>query len=90
MGFNELGSSAHDQLSPTISISSHFMHLEILNLYKQFKTKKGTLEALKNINLHVETGEFVCAVGASGSGKIYFIEADRWFRISYFRENYSR
>ena len=45
------------------------MHLEILNLYKQFKTKKGSLEALKDINLHVETGEFVCVVGASGSGK---------------------
>ena len=45
------------------------MHLEILNLYKQFKTKKGNVEALKDINLHVETGEFVCVVGASGSGK---------------------
>ena len=45
------------------------MHLEITNLSKQFKTKKGTLVALKDINLHVETGEFVCAVGASGSGK---------------------
>ena len=45
------------------------MYLEILNLYKQFKTKKGNIEALKNINLHVATGEFVCVVGASGSGK---------------------
>jgi NitT/TauT family transport system ATP-binding protein len=45
------------------------MHLEISNLYKDFTTKKGTITALKNINLHVETGEFVCVVGASGSGK---------------------
>ena len=45
------------------------MHLEISNLYKQFPSKKGILVALKNINLHVETGEFVCVVGASGSGK---------------------
>ena len=45
------------------------MHLEILNLYKEFKTDKGTVLALKDINLHVETGEFVCVVGASGSGK---------------------
>lgn len=45
------------------------MHLEISNLYKQFPSKKGTLVALKNINLYVETGEFVCVVGASGSGK---------------------
>ena len=45
------------------------MHLEISNLYKEFPTKKGTILALQDINMHVETGEFVCVVGASGSGK---------------------
>ena len=45
------------------------MHLEIKNLGKEFITKQGKIVALENINLHVETGEFVCAVGASGSGK---------------------
>ncbi|MDJ0744086.1 MAG: ABC transporter ATP-binding protein [Xenococcaceae cyanobacterium MO_167.B27] len=45
------------------------MHLELSNLYKEFFTKKGTVVALKDINMHVETGEFVCVVGASGSGK---------------------
>ena len=45
------------------------MHLEISQVYKQFATKKGTTVALENINMHVETGEFVCVVGASGSGK---------------------
>ncbi|MEB3213667.1 MAG: ABC transporter ATP-binding protein [Leptolyngbyaceae bacterium] len=45
------------------------MHLEVSNVYKQFETRRGPLVALKDINLHVETGEFVCAVGASGSGK---------------------
>jgi NitT/TauT family transport system ATP-binding protein len=45
------------------------MHLEINNLSKTFDTKQGNIVALKAINLHVETGEFVCAVGASGSGK---------------------
>ncbi|NET54218.1 MAG: ABC transporter ATP-binding protein [Merismopedia sp. SIO2A8] len=45
------------------------MHLEVSTLYKQFPTQRGPLLALKNINIHVETGEFVCAVGASGSGK---------------------
>ena len=45
------------------------MHLEISQLHKQFSTKKGTTVALKDINLYVETGEFVCVVGASGSGK---------------------
>ncbi|MEY2858014.1 MAG: hypothetical protein RLZZ74_2326 [Cyanobacteriota bacterium] len=45
------------------------MHLKISQLHKQFKTKNGAVIALKDINLHVETGEFVCVVGASGSGK---------------------
>ena len=45
------------------------MHLELSHLSKEFTTKKGTIVALKDINMHVETGEFVCAVGASGSGK---------------------
>ncbi|MEO0835981.1 MAG: ABC transporter ATP-binding protein [Cyanobacteria bacterium J06642_3] len=45
------------------------MHLEISHLYKQFTSKKGTTIALKDINIHVETGEFICTVGASGSGK---------------------
>ncbi|MEM9510679.1 MAG: ABC transporter ATP-binding protein, partial [Cyanobacteria bacterium P01_E01_bin.35] len=42
------------------------MHLEVSSLYKQFPSKKGTIVALKDINMHVETGEFVCTVGASG------------------------
>jgi NitT/TauT family transport system ATP-binding protein len=45
------------------------MHLEVTNLTKAFKTRKGSLMALEGINLHVEGGEFVCVVGASGSGK---------------------
>ncbi|MEL6442066.1 MAG: ABC transporter ATP-binding protein [Cyanobacteria bacterium J06621_8] len=45
------------------------MHLEISRLYKQFPSKSGAIVALKDINIHVETGEFVCTVGASGSGK---------------------
>jgi NitT/TauT family transport system ATP-binding protein len=45
------------------------MHLEVSQVYKQFATDQGPLTALKDISMHVETGEFVCAVGASGSGK---------------------
>jgi NitT/TauT family transport system ATP-binding protein len=45
------------------------MHLEITDLYKSFPTQQGPLSVLENIKLHVETGEFVCVVGASGSGK---------------------
>lgn len=45
------------------------MYLEVKQLSKQFATKRGPLVALKDINLHIQGGEFVCAVGASGSGK---------------------
>jgi len=45
------------------------MHLEVSQLYKQFPTRNGLLVALKDINMHIQEGEFVCAVGASGSGK---------------------
>jgi len=45
------------------------MHLEVANLSKHFATKSGTVTALESVDLHVETGELVCAVGASGSGK---------------------
>jgi NitT/TauT family transport system ATP-binding protein len=45
------------------------MHLEVSQVHKHFETPQGLLMVLKDINLHVETGEFVCAVGASGSGK---------------------
>lgn len=45
------------------------MHLEVANLSKRFTTKSGTVTALESVDLHVETGELVCAVGASGSGK---------------------
>ena len=45
------------------------MHLEVNHLHKQFPTPNGTIVALKDINIHIEEGEFICAVGASGSGK---------------------
>ncbi|MEM7126943.1 MAG: ABC transporter ATP-binding protein [Chloroflexota bacterium] len=46
------------------------MHLEISSLTKEFRRKRGApFTALQDINMHIETGEFVCVVGASGSGK---------------------
>ncbi|MGF1537618.1 MAG: ABC transporter ATP-binding protein [Elainellaceae cyanobacterium] len=45
------------------------MHLEVNGLSKHFETRRGPLVALEDVNLHVETQEFVCVVGASGSGK---------------------
>jgi NitT/TauT family transport system ATP-binding protein len=45
------------------------MHLEFIDVCKDFSVKRGAVTALQGINMHVETGEFVCVVGASGSGK---------------------
>ena len=41
----------------------------IENVGMQFFTKKGTFEALRNINLNITQGEFVSIIGHSGCGK---------------------
>lgn len=43
--------------------------LKIKNINKTFITKHKTVQTLKNINLEIEAGEFVCIVGSSGCGK---------------------
>jgi NitT/TauT family transport system ATP-binding protein len=45
------------------------MYLQINKLNKNFETKQGSLQVLKDINMTIKQGEFICAVGASGSGK---------------------
>lgn len=43
--------------------------LDISNVNKIYKTKKGQVKALSNIKLHVRSKEFVALVGTSGCGK---------------------
>jgi len=43
--------------------------LSVKNVNKTFDSAQGKVEALKDINLRVEEGEFVCLVGPSGCGK---------------------
>lgn len=43
--------------------------IKISNLSKSYYTLNGEVEALKNLNLEIKEGEFVCIVGSSGCGK---------------------
>lgn len=43
--------------------------VEIKNVSKNYELHKISVPALKNINLHVEAGEFLALAGPSGSGK---------------------
>jgi len=43
--------------------------LVVENVSKVFVTKRGNVEALENISLQVNEGQFVCFVGRSGCGK---------------------
>jgi len=43
--------------------------IELHNVSKTFHSKKGSVEALRNINLTVDEGEFITLVGRSGCGK---------------------
>ncbi|HVX58520.1 MAG TPA: ABC transporter ATP-binding protein [Candidatus Saccharimonadales bacterium] len=43
--------------------------IELKNITKTFKLGDETLNALDNVNLSVQAGEFVAVVGPSGSGK---------------------
>lgn len=43
--------------------------LKLVNVNKIYTTREHTIHVLKNINLHVEEGEFIAIMGPSGSGK---------------------
>lgn len=47
--------------------------LELKNVSKSYGTGASKTEVLRNINLSVEEGEFICIIGFSGSGKTTLI-----------------
>ncbi len=47
--------------------AERYVHIEDVSM--QFVTKKGTFEALKNINLSITQGDFISIIGHSGCGK---------------------
>lgn len=52
----------------------------INNVHKVFKTPGGDVVALKDINLNVRQGEFVCLLGPSGCGKSTLLNAIAGFQ----------
>ena len=48
-------------------ITDRYVYLENVNM--RFVTKKGVFEALKDVNLNIQQGEFVSIIGHSGCGK---------------------
>ncbi len=43
--------------------------LEIKNIFKNYHTKKGEIEAIKGISFNIKKGEIISIVGPSGCGK---------------------
>lgn len=43
--------------------------IEVQHLYKTFQSKDGTVEALKDISLEIESGDIYGIIGMSGAGK---------------------
>jgi putative ABC transport system ATP-binding protein len=43
--------------------------VEIKNITKTYRTRRGDVQALRDVNLRIEKGEFVVLCGPSGSGK---------------------
>ena len=50
-------------------LKSREVILEVNNLCKDYKTTKGNVTALKNVNFQTHRREFVCVIGPSGCGK---------------------
>ena len=44
-------------------------NIKLVNISKQYNGRHGFVTALKNINLQVNSGEFISITGHSGSGK---------------------
>ena len=53
----------------TADTSSTTAFLEFRDVGQVFQTRRGPFEALRDINLQVRQGEFLCVIGHSGCGK---------------------
>ena len=53
----------------------------IQDLHKTFQTKDGTLEALKGIDLEIETGDIYGIIGMSGAGKSTLVRCMNYLEV---------
>ncbi len=67
LGLNLTLNSVTSRGSPPASRETHLVDLS--QVCKTFETPAGQFTALKNIDLHIDEGEFVSIIGKSGSGK---------------------
>ena len=47
------------------------MSIDVNNVSKSFITKDKDFTAVKDINLHVDDGEFICLLGPSGCFRLW-------------------
>ncbi|MEA9356791.1 ABC transporter ATP-binding protein [Bacteriovorax sp. PP10] len=55
--------------------------IQIKNVHKVFQSDSGDVIALKDINLEIKDGEFVCLLGPSGCGKSTLLNAIAGFSL---------
>ena len=65
---DRLGMDIDNGLRPTEKDGVQ-LALRIQHIHKSFQSKNGDTDVLKDINLDIQQGEFVCIVGPSGCGK---------------------
>jgi putative ABC transport system ATP-binding protein len=67
--------------------------IDLVNINKYYHTGKEELHVLKDVNLHIDSGEMVAIIGPSGSGKSTLINLlgfiDKKFKGTYLFEDES-
>ena len=58
-----------EKLSSNVDSNGKHSLIELHSISKNYKTAAGDFPALKNVDLHMRSGEFVSVIGKSGSGK---------------------